>query len=70
MRLVDRSVSIEADAPFEAFPVKVEFRSHDGAELEFFKQRFGVTEADLVYSGHQGDRHRYVRLRPAVRGDG
>jgi kynurenine formamidase len=54
MRLVDLSVPIEADAPFEAFPVKVEFRSHDGAGLEFFRQRFGVTQADLVYSGGRG----------------
>ena len=30
--------------------MKVEFRAHDGEGLAFFKERFGVTEADLVYS--------------------
>jgi kynurenine formamidase len=51
VRLVDLSVSIERDAPFEMFPVKIEFRSHEGEGLAFFKERFGVSESDLVYSG-------------------
>src|ERR1700688_1695364 len=51
MRLVDLSVCIEHEAVFELFPVKIEFRAHDGAGLEFFKQKFGVSESDLVYSG-------------------
>ena len=50
MRLVDLSVSIEHEAPFEMFPVKIEFRSHEGAGLAFFKEKFGVREEDLVYS--------------------
>ena len=54
MRLVDLSVCIEADAPYEVFPVIVDFRAHEGAGLEFFKQKFGVTEADLVYSDGRG----------------
>jgi kynurenine formamidase len=53
MRLVDLSVSIEADAPFEMFPVAVEYHSHaDGVEL--FKRAFGVSESDLVYSNGLG----------------
>ena len=54
MRLVDLSVSIEHHAPFEAFPVEIDFRAHDGAGLEFFKRTFGVTESDLVYSDGKG----------------
>jgi kynurenine formamidase len=51
MRLIDLSVTIEEDAPSELVPPKIEFRAHDGAGLDFFKQAFGVTEEDLVYSG-------------------
>jgi kynurenine formamidase len=51
MRLVDLSVSIEHEASFEMFPVKIEFRSHEGEGLAFFKEKFGVREEDLVYSG-------------------
>jgi kynurenine formamidase len=51
MRLVDLSVPIEDGSPLELFPVKIEFRAHDGAGLEFFKAQFGVSESDLVYSG-------------------
>ena len=54
MRLVDLSVSIEHHAPFETFPVEIDFRAHDGAGLEFFKRTFGVTESDLVYSDGRG----------------
>lgn len=50
MRLVDLSVSIEHEASFELFPVKIEFRAHDGEGLDFFKAKFGVSESDLVYS--------------------
>ena len=50
-RLIDLSVTIEQDAPSELVPPKIEFRSHDGAGLAFFKQAFGITEDDLVYSG-------------------
>jgi kynurenine formamidase len=51
MRLIDLSVTIEHDAVTEIVPPKIEFRSHTGAGLDFFKQAFGVTEEDLVYSG-------------------
>jgi kynurenine formamidase len=51
MRLIDLSVTIEQDAVSEIYPPKIEFRSHEGAGLEFFKQVFGVAEEDLVYSG-------------------
>ena len=54
MRLVDLSVSIQADAPFEIFPVKIDFRSHEGEGLAAFKQIFGVSESDLVYSDGRG----------------
>ena len=51
VRLIDLSVTIEHDAPSELVPPKIEFRSHDGAGLDFFKDAFGVSEEDLVYSG-------------------
>lgn len=51
MRLIDLSVTIEQDAVSEIVPPKIEFRSHEGAGLEFFKQALGVREEDLVYSG-------------------
>ena len=54
MRLVDLSVPIEHEAPFEAFPVEIEYRPHDGFGLELFKSQFGVGEEDLVYSGGLG----------------
>ena len=50
MRLIDLSVTIEQDAVSEIYPPKIEFRSHTGAGLEFFKQALGVREEDLVYS--------------------
>jgi kynurenine formamidase len=51
MRLIDLSVTIEQDAVSELVPPKIEFRSHEGAGLDFFKQAFGLEEKDLVYSG-------------------
>lgn len=51
MRLIDLSVTIEQDAVSEIHPPKIEFRSHDGAGLEFFQQALGVRREDLVYSG-------------------
>jgi kynurenine formamidase len=54
MRLVDLSVPIEHAAPFEAFPVEIEYRPHDGFALDLFKSQFGVSEDDLVYSGGLG----------------
>jgi kynurenine formamidase len=51
VRLVDLSVTIEHGAVTEIVPPSIEFRSHEGAGLEFFKQAFGVKEEDLVYSG-------------------
>lgn len=51
MKLIDLSVTIEQDAVSELVPPKIEFRSHEGAGLDFFKQAFGVKPEDLVYSG-------------------
>ena len=51
MRLIDLSVTIEQDAVSELVPPKIEFRSHTGAGLAFFKEAFGITEDDLVWSG-------------------
>ena len=62
MRLVDLSVSIEADAPFEIFPVEIEFRSHEGQGLESFKEFFGVQESDLVYSDGRGAGDEMLKL--------
>ena len=54
MRLVDLSVTIEPDAAFEIYPVTIERRAHEREGLAFFKQAFGVTEADLVWSEGRG----------------
>jgi kynurenine formamidase len=51
MQLIDLSVTIEEDAVSELVPPKIEFRSHTGAGLAFFKEAFGITEEDLVWSG-------------------
>ena len=51
MRLIDLSVTIEQDAVSELVPPKIEFRSHTGAGLAFFKEAFGITEEDLIWSG-------------------
>ena len=51
MRLIDLSVTIEEDAVSELVPPKIEFRSHTGAGLAFFKEAFGITEEDLLWSG-------------------
>jgi kynurenine formamidase len=51
MQLIDLSVTIEHDAVSEIVPPKIEFRSHTGAGLEFFKEAFGIEESDLVWSG-------------------
>ena len=54
VRLVDLSITIEADAPFEIYPVTIERRAHEREGLAFFKEAFGVSEDDLVYSGGRG----------------
>ena len=54
MKLIDLSVTIEHDAVTELVPPKIEFRAHDGAGLDIFRNAFGVTPEDLVYSGGLG----------------
>lgn len=49
-KLIDLTVTIEQDAVSELVPPKIEFRSHEGFGREFFKERFGVKEEELVYS--------------------
>jgi kynurenine formamidase len=49
MRILDLSVTIEQDAVSELVAPKIEYRSHEWG-LGFFKERFGVSERDLVYS--------------------
>ena len=57
MRLIDLSVTIEQDAVSELVPPKIEFRSHTGAGLAFFKQAFGITRGGpgVVGGGRPGD---------------
>ena len=61
MRLVDLSVAIEADAPFELFPVSIEYRSHEQG-LEVFRSAFGASPEDLVYSGGLAAAEEQLRL--------
>lgn len=54
LRIIDLSVPIEHQAISEPFPATIKYMSHDREGLETFKQLFGVSEKDLVYSGGKG----------------
>src|SRR5580704_5160268 len=54
MKLVDLSVSLEHLAASEPMPARIHYVRHDGEGLQQMQQFFGVTPADLVYSGGQG----------------
>ena len=53
-RLIDLSVPIEHEAISEPWPARIRLITHAGEGLETFKQTFGVTERNLVYSNGLG----------------
>ena len=53
-RIVDLSVAIEHDSPSEPMPAEIRYIAHDGEGRDQMKLFFGVSEADLVWSGGQG----------------
>lgn len=53
-RLIDLSVPLEDQPVSEPFPTHIKYLSHENEGLQFFKDRFGVTEADLSLSGGKG----------------
>ena len=53
-RLIDLSVPIEHEAVSEPWPARIRPITHEGEGLETFKQAFGVSERDLVYSDGLG----------------
>ena len=54
LRIVDLSVPLEHMAASEPLPAKIHYVGHADKGLAQMQQFFGVTPADLVYSGGQG----------------
>jgi kynurenine formamidase len=62
MRLVDLSVPITDQAPYEPWKPSIHYFTHEGEGLEWVKNEFGVTEADLVWSDGKGAAFEEVHL--------
>src|SRR5579872_4110766 len=54
MKLIDLSVTIEHDAVSEMLAPKIAFPDHTEYGGSFFKEFFGATDADLVWSSGTG----------------
>jgi kynurenine formamidase len=53
-RLIDLSVTLEDNAVSEPMPARIDYMRHAVEGLQWFKERFGVAENDLVYSDGVG----------------
>ena len=52
--IIDLSVPLEHDAVSEPYPAKIRYVTHGAEGLAQMREAFGVTEADLVWSGGKG----------------